>query len=70
LNKGYVLRSSTVEIPICASFGSVVLATSSIKVEVSCYHLGHKHEQTEEGVEIDSKPGWLTPMWSRQAFEA
>jgi hypothetical protein len=31
---------------------------------------GDRYEQIEEGVEIDSKPGWLTPTWTRQAFQA
>jgi hypothetical protein len=31
---------------------------------------GDVFEQTEEGVKIDSKPSWLTPMWTRQAFQA
>jgi hypothetical protein len=39
-------------------------------VEDLVYDTGDKLEQLEEGVEIDSKLGWLTPMWSRQAFQA
>jgi hypothetical protein len=31
-------------------------------VKVLAYQLGDKLEQTEEGDEIDSKPGWLTNM--------
>jgi hypothetical protein len=29
---------------------------------------GGRSEQIEEGVEIYSKPRWLTPTWIRQAF--
>jgi hypothetical protein len=29
---------------------------------------GDRSKQIEEGVEIDSKPGWLTPTRTRQAF--
>jgi hypothetical protein len=32
-------------------------------VEDSVYPTGDKPKQIEEGVEIDSKPGWLTPTW-------
>jgi hypothetical protein len=29
-----------------------------------------RFEQIEEEVKIDSKPGWLTPTWTRQTFQA
>jgi hypothetical protein len=32
-------------------------------VEDLVYHTGDKLEQLEEGVEIDSTPGYLTPTW-------
>jgi hypothetical protein len=52
---------STGEVPSYVSLESVVIHIDI--VEVSVYHPGDKLEQPEEGVEIDFRPGWLTPTW-------
>jgi hypothetical protein len=62
LSKAFVLRSSTIELSSCDSRGSAVLQHHHL-VEDSVYPTGDKPKQIEEGVEIDSKPGWLTPTW-------
>jgi hypothetical protein len=42
----------------------VLLYCNIIEIrEVSVYHTGDKPKQQEEGIEIDSKIGWLTPTW-------
>jgi hypothetical protein len=54
---------STVELSTYDSHGFVVLQHRPNIRGDSVYHLGDKVEQTEEGVEIDSKLGSLTLMW-------
>jgi hypothetical protein len=58
-----VLRSSTVELSTYDNRSSTVLQHRLKIREDFVYHLGDKLEQTEEGVEINFKPGWLTPTW-------
>jgi hypothetical protein len=48
---------STVELSTCDSRGSAILKHRLDIREDYVYHLGGKPEQTEEGVEIESKPG-------------
>lgn len=52
-----MLRFSIVELSNCDSRGSAVLQHRLKIREDFVYHLGGKPEQTEEGVEIDSKLG-------------
>jgi hypothetical protein len=54
-----MLSSSTIELSSCDSHGSAMLQQRPYIRGYFVYHL----EQMEEGVEIDSKLGWLTPMW-------
>jgi hypothetical protein len=64
----FLSRSSIIELSTCDSRGSAVLQLRLKIREDSVYHLCDKHEQMEEGVEIDSKPGWLTPTWMQASI--
>jgi hypothetical protein len=62
LSKAFMLCSSTVSYQVVIV--SVLLYCNTIDIrEVLIYYLSDKPEKIEEGVEIDSKPSLLTPMW-------
>jgi hypothetical protein len=63
LEQEFMLSSSTVELSTFDSRGFVVLQHHPSVKKVLVYQSGDKPEQLDEGVEINSKSGWLTPTW-------
>jgi hypothetical protein len=64
----FLSRSSIIELSTYDSRGSTILQHRLKIREDSIYHLGDKHEQMEEGVEMDSMSGWLTPTWMQASI--